>query len=105
MVVWVFAFAIFFYYQFYLYPVISSSQPQLTSPLHIYARMEGRKERRKGRRIHTMIAAEKGKLCVQYSFSHRVLVRLHISLKKDMCGGISAMNRTLDFNKGNTSKP
>ena len=49
-----------------------------------------------------MTAAREGELYVQYAIPHWVLMRLQISLKKDICKrirGIFAMDRTLDFAK------
>lgn len=50
------------------------------STLLIYNRKEGKKEER----IWKGIEMEKGELCVQYSFSHWVLIRLHIRLREDL---------------------
>lgn len=49
-----------------------------------------------------MAAAGEGELYVQYSIPHWVLMRLHMSLKKDIgkrITGIFAMDKTLDLTK------
>lgn len=66
----------------------------------------GKEGRNEGR--YRMAAAGEGELYVQYSILHWVLMRLHMSLKKDIgkrIRGIFAMDRTLDLTKEKCGQP
>ncbi len=64
--------------------------------------MERKEEGRKEGRSYQMREAEEGELYMQHSFSHWVLMRLHISSRKDIykrTRGIFVMGRTSGFDK------
>ena len=64
--------------------------------------MERKEEEKKEGRSYQMREAEEGEPYMQHSFSHWVLMRLHISSRKDIyrrIRGIFAMGRTSGFAK------